>query len=479
MKTVIFLGPSLPIDEARRILDAIYLPPAQQTDLLTATVNHRPDVIGLIDGVFLQSLSVWHKEILYAVDLGIRVYGASSMGALRAAETEAFGMVGVGEIYRQYASGELLDDDEVALSHTPAEQGYKKTSEPMVNVRATFEAAANAGILDADEMARMIAIAKPIYFAQRTFPAIFHEAAAKRLPQCMLDKLAAFVVTNYVDLKRRDSIELLQTIKQLSITGGNGDKPRSMFAFKRSTAFETLYNRDRRVEHGGVAMPLETVSNYVALNDSDFEEMNFNALNRIVVFAFAEMLGLEAGADAVQSECVRFRKRKGLQDDETLSSWLLANDIALDEFQTLMSQLALCRRLHRWFLMAMWMERTSKVILDELRLKGQYPEWAERAAAQERLLNESLGHDGHMDTSRIPLQDLAAEHCEWTERGMDIPLEDWAEEAGFHTIGNLKMELSRASSARRAMLELLARTACDDGDAQDSHLHAASGAGGE
>src|SRR6185503_6037302 len=126
LKAVIFLGPSLPLDEAREILDAVYLPPAQQCDLLTATVNEKPDVIGLIDGMFLQSLSVWHKEILFALDQGILIYGSSSMGALRAAETSSFGMVGIGEIYRMYASGELIDDDEVALAHAPADQQYKK-----------------------------------------------------------------------------------------------------------------------------------------------------------------------------------------------------------------------------------------------------------------------------------------------------------------------------------------------------------------
>ena len=105
MKVVIFLGPSLPLEEARQILDAVYLPPAQQADIVSVVGMHRPDVIGLVDGEFGQSLSVWHKEILYALDRGIHVFGASSMGALRAAETDMFGMIGVGEVYRQFASG--------------------------------------------------------------------------------------------------------------------------------------------------------------------------------------------------------------------------------------------------------------------------------------------------------------------------------------------------------------------------------------
>ena len=52
-KIVIFLGPSLPIAEAREILDAIYLPPAKQADLISAVTTYKPDAIGLIDGVFL------------------------------------------------------------------------------------------------------------------------------------------------------------------------------------------------------------------------------------------------------------------------------------------------------------------------------------------------------------------------------------------------------------------------------------------
>jgi hypothetical protein len=126
--------------------------------------------------------------------------------------------------------------------------------------------------------------------------------------------------------------------------------------------------------------------------------------------------------------------------------------------------------------MAMWMERTSKVILDELRLKNRYTEWLARAAAQERLL-ETVDPDGCLDASRVAFPDLIAEHCDWTECRIDTDPTEWAEEAGFHSKGNLKMELSRASIARRAMLELLAQSSpeCDDED-QPAHPSDPSGA---
>ena len=45
---------------------------------------------------------------------GTQVFGAASMGALRAAELAPFGMIGVGAIFAAYRDGRLTGDDEVA-----------------------------------------------------------------------------------------------------------------------------------------------------------------------------------------------------------------------------------------------------------------------------------------------------------------------------------------------------------------------------
>ena len=90
MNILIFVGPSLPLSEAQRELDAIFLPPVSQGDIYRATLE-RPIAIGIIDGFFENVPAVWHKEILYALQQRIHVFGSASMGALRAAELEAFG----------------------------------------------------------------------------------------------------------------------------------------------------------------------------------------------------------------------------------------------------------------------------------------------------------------------------------------------------------------------------------------------------
>jgi TfuA protein len=52
-KPVIFLGPSLSRDKARKILDADYRLPAKKGDLLKLILKE-VNIVGLVDGYFLQ-----------------------------------------------------------------------------------------------------------------------------------------------------------------------------------------------------------------------------------------------------------------------------------------------------------------------------------------------------------------------------------------------------------------------------------------
>ena len=121
LKAVVFLGPTLPVETAKQYVNAEFLAPVQQGDILRA-LRDRPYALGIIDGYFDTVPSVWHKEILTALEEGVHVLGAASMGALRAAELAHFGMTGIGEVFERFRSGELTDDDEVAVMHTPADR---------------------------------------------------------------------------------------------------------------------------------------------------------------------------------------------------------------------------------------------------------------------------------------------------------------------------------------------------------------------
>src|SRR5882724_12825471 len=137
MSAVIFAGPSLPPSVAAGFAGIEWRPPVRQGDVYLAALSS-PAIIGIIDGYFEIVPTVWHKEILWAMAEGIHVFGAASIGALRAAELDSFGMRGIGRIYEAFRDGVLQDDDEVAVLHGPEELGYPSLTEAMVNIRATL-----------------------------------------------------------------------------------------------------------------------------------------------------------------------------------------------------------------------------------------------------------------------------------------------------------------------------------------------------
>jgi len=211
-KTIVFLGPSLDLNAAGKILSADYRPPARRGDLLRAA-EEGAAIICLIDGVFHQESAVAHREILAAVKKGVTVVGASSMGALRAAEMDTLGMVGIGEVYRMYKEGELISDDEVALVFDP-ETGYS-LSEPLVNIRFTLQQAVADDIITAAEHDALLAAARSLFYPQRTYPAII-TAAGDNVDAATRDRFRAWVQDHAVDRKRLDAIAALEYIRNLS-----------------------------------------------------------------------------------------------------------------------------------------------------------------------------------------------------------------------------------------------------------------------
>ncbi|OPY38679.1 MAG: TfuA-like protein [Methanoregula sp. PtaU1.Bin051] len=214
-RTIVFLGPSLERSAADSILpDAEYRPPARRGDILAA-VRDGATIICLIDGVFHQDSAVGHREILSAIKAGVQVIGASSMGALRAAELDTLGMEGIGEIYRMYRSGELVSDDEVALVFDP-DSGLA-LSEPLVNIRCTLKNALCDGIIDAAAHDAILAAAQSLFYPQRTYSRIISVAEGS-IEAGTRERFAIWISDHSCDQKRVDAKAALEYVKKI-ITG--------------------------------------------------------------------------------------------------------------------------------------------------------------------------------------------------------------------------------------------------------------------
>jgi hypothetical protein len=212
MRAVIFAGPSLP-PHARpdRGLDIDWRPPVRQGELYRAALD-RPAVIGVIDGYFEVTPTVWHKEILWAMAQGIHVFGSASIGALRAAELDTFGMKGIGQIYEDFRDGVLEDDDEVAVLHGPEELGYPPLTEAMVNIRATLAAATRDGIVSRGAAMNLTAIAKQLFYKDRTYEAMLQSAVEFGINADELTRLTGWLPQGRVDQKRSDAEVMLDAI---------------------------------------------------------------------------------------------------------------------------------------------------------------------------------------------------------------------------------------------------------------------------
>jgi len=206
---VIFLGPSLNTGKARRILGtAEYRPPAKRGDILRA-VEDGATIIGLIDGVFFQDCSVAHKEILAALKAGVKVVGASSMGALRACEMDTLGMIGIGRIYRMYRDGILISDDEVALACDPFTDDA--VSEALVDIRITCEEALARGIISPSLHDLIVKTAEGMYYPERTYRSVIRRCR-ETAGQDEMDRFAAWVETSCIRQKEADAVEAIEYI---------------------------------------------------------------------------------------------------------------------------------------------------------------------------------------------------------------------------------------------------------------------------
>jgi hypothetical protein len=165
-KPVVFLGPTLPIATARAVCDATYLPPVCQGDILRAAQS-RPPAIAIIDGIFANAPTIRHREILWVLSQGIPIFGAASMGALRAAELADHGMIGHGVIYRWYRRFPMAPDDAVAITHAPREIGSAPLSDAMVDIRQSLKTAHRSGRITDAQYAHYVQKSKKSHFSNR------------------------------------------------------------------------------------------------------------------------------------------------------------------------------------------------------------------------------------------------------------------------------------------------------------------------
>ncbi|PIQ42927.1 MAG: hypothetical protein COV52_05410 [Gammaproteobacteria bacterium CG11_big_fil_rev_8_21_14_0_20_46_22] len=363
--TIVFLGPTLSRQEAKECLpEACFSDPVRCGDVFKL-MSLSPKRLIIIDGLFEQTASVWHKEILFALDSGVEVWGAASMGALRAAELCDEGMRGVGEIFQWYHSGFIDGDDEVSLPHSSQEAGFQSRVVPLVNVRATLKNAIKKQAIEMIDAQKVIDALKQQPYYQRD---VYQTLTSLGLSVEIFKKYT-------VDQKACDARAALSLAHQTPIRS-KIKKPQALPSYftKRiyreaiSRPFDNNYDwlpeteralcgcsdaqkqrlidlaKVLQIEHEIRSQGFSTLSTEYA--ETQFEK--FYALYRDVekgvearliakafalIYSYYRDIKVSLSPGMAQAFFNRFRKRHGLKQREATLQWLKNND--LDETQAL------------------------------------------------------------------------------------------------------------------------------------------------
>jgi len=206
VRLCVFCGPSLPPEDRIAIQGVTYEPPAARGDVERAAAAY--DAILLIDGVFHHDLAPSPKEVYNAL-AHVRLFAASSMGALRGAECAPYGAVPLGIIARWYVAEVIDGDDEVAVLVDPATQ--RALTVPSVNVRYVAWLARRRGVLSRAEAEAMIVKARDVFYMDRSW-----EDVVAAAPERAREQIRA-IAAREGDLKRHDArFALRSTLRALS-----------------------------------------------------------------------------------------------------------------------------------------------------------------------------------------------------------------------------------------------------------------------
>lgn len=409
-RIVVFSGPTLLADEGLREVpelgDVLWRPPVAQGDLYLAAREH-PWGIGVIDGYFDRLASVWHKEILWALHQGVHVFGAASLGALRAVECAPFGMVGVGEIYSAFAGGELTDDDEVTVFHGPAATGYAAGSEAMVNLRATFAAAAASGVIGGPTRDELVALAKALPYPERGSALVLEKARRAGLPSPELDALESWLATGRVDQKKLDALAMLR--RMAVHRGAHPGRFEAKFPFQATEAWEAgrIAAEQRtglaagdgheldpldELRLGGLAIGIPSKGD--GASAPAYSEIRPHAEARVLALALADRGGLRLDENGRRQALAQFRRKHGLGNDADLAVFLAEQRLDMAGLARLADDEARIERV-----LPLLGPLLDGALRDDLRVRRAYAPLAARAEEKARALaTRGLQQPGIEDT---------------------------------------------------------------------------------
>lgn len=168
-KMFLFIGPTSFGMSLSEVLpsETLVLPPVRRGDIQALIEKEKESTVIIVDGTYHTYPAVSHVEIKNALQKNWKVWGLSSMGAIRAAEMHELGMQGYGTVFKRYIDDEDLPDDYVALVHG-SDSPWFPISEPLIHIDFLLQQALRESIISHEFYQVLMDDLKNMWFGYRT-----------------------------------------------------------------------------------------------------------------------------------------------------------------------------------------------------------------------------------------------------------------------------------------------------------------------
>jgi hypothetical protein len=296
-------------------------------------------------------------------------------------------------------------------------------------------------VITDEHRAALDRIAKELFYAERTYPAILRRGVERGLPADELDVLHAWLARGKVNQKRLDALAMLRAMRE-RLAAGLAPK-RADFVFEYTDAWDQVRRGTGRLRVAANRADRDSVHSEALVEElrvsGALRRAKLGALVRALSLEEARRQGLAVSADLLQTTGNAFRSERGQFDPGDTERWMTEQGLDLDAFTRLLGDEAQVRRIE-----VLLDQDVMRQLPDHLRVTGEYAALVARARDKRDLLASRGIEDPSLEDAGIAADDLFRWY--FTERlGIPIPeaLEAWARSAGFSDADELRRVVLR------------------------------------
>ena len=208
---IVFAGPSI-ITIPNQFYNGITIYPPVRTGDLIPLFKLTPGICIIIDGVFSRNRAITPFECIDLINLGWKVIGSSSMGALRAADLYTMGMIGIGEVYNMYRLGICTSDADVAVVYEMVNGTYKELTISLVHIMSLLQVLEDKQLIDSIKSRELLYKAKKIIWFERTLDYLLNEWLHIGINLNLISKVRQIFQDQKFDPKKIDALEALKYV---------------------------------------------------------------------------------------------------------------------------------------------------------------------------------------------------------------------------------------------------------------------------